>query len=154
MLFRSNFPPTSTSAAACTAPDLADGQEHPFVQCKFDEWEHYRRTVSFKRAFVLFKKTESISYKETNGMRRAPTCLPFRKCGTGRRERTTKRQPESASKTHIRRTKRVRYKEDGTTYRSGNIPERTETGGRTTVQGPRRFCRKRKKPLLFSGFSL
>lgn len=107
-----------------------------------------------KELSFFSKKQRAYRTRKRTGCGVHPPVFRAGNAGTAGGNGLRKGNREAPSKTHIRRTKRVRYKEDGTTYRSGNIPERTETGGRTTVQGPRRFCRKRKKPLLFSGFSL
>ena len=136
------FPLFHVRGRSARSPTAQASRSTPFVECKFDEWKHYRRTVSFTRACVPFKNTGHIVQGNERDTATCAVSLSCRKCDTAMPSepgtnygKTAGKRPE---KMHIRRSKQIRHKGEhdlqGRTH-----PERTGTDGRTTTHTRRGF---------------
>ena len=131
------FPLFHVRGRSARSPTAQASRSTPFVECKFDEWKHYRRTVSFTRACVPFKNTGHIIQGNERDTATCAVSLSCRKCDTAMPSesgtnygKTAGKRPE---KMHIRRSKQIRHK-------GRARPARTDTppNGREQTAGQRR----------------
>lgn len=108
------FPLFHVRGRSARSPTAQASRSTPFVECKFDEWKHYRRTVSFTRACVPFKNTGHIIQGNERDTATCAVSLSCRKCDTAMPSesgtnygKTAGKRPE---KMHIRRSKQIRHK--------------------------------------------
>lgn len=138
------FPLFHVRGRSARSPTAQASRSTPFVECKFDEWKHYRRTVSFTRACVPFKNTGHIIQGNERDTATCAVSLSCRKCDTAMPSESGTNYGKTAGKRPEKCTSAARNRYDtreSTTCRDGHTPERTGTDGRTTTHTRRGFRR-------------
>ncbi len=120
------FPLFHVRGRSARSPTAQASRSTPFVECKFDEWKHYRRTVFRSQEPAFLSKTPGISYKETNGIRQHAPYLfhagnaipPCRR----NPERTMEKQPENVLKKCTSAARNRYDTRESTTCKDGHTP--------------------------------